>query len=95
MRVALLHGFAGDPGIWSDTLAAWRAAGHAAELVPIMLPGHGAPVRPTWGANLASIATTEIVVGYSLGARIALGLLANGRVRRAVLISVNPGIPVP
>jgi 2-succinyl-6-hydroxy-2,4-cyclohexadiene-1-carboxylate synthase len=33
-----------------------------------------------------------VVVGYSLGARVALGLVAGGRVPRGVLISVNPGI---
>jgi len=62
------------------------------------LPGHGGGlVRPTWDANLDSVADQlggdEVVVGYSLGARVALGLVASGRVARAVLVSVNPGIP--
>jgi len=89
MRCALLHGFAGDPGSWDD--------------VPIdgdriALPGHlgGGPVAGDWTANLAAIAARigrrEVVVGYSLGARVALGLVAGGHVPRAVLISVNPGI---
>ena len=61
------------------------------------LPGHGGgPVEPTWDANVAAIAgrlgECEIVVGYSLGARIAIALVAGGHVPRAVLISVNPGI---
>jgi 2-succinyl-6-hydroxy-2,4-cyclohexadiene-1-carboxylate synthase len=92
MRVPLLHGFAGDPGNWSAVIAAWSGA---AELVPIALPGHGGgPVLPTWEANVAAIALgdAEVVVGYSLGARVALGLLATRRIARAVLIGVNAGI---
>jgi len=81
MRVAYLHGFLGSPAIWGT---------HA-------LPGHGdLPVAPTWQANLdaiaAAIGAVDAVVGYSLGARIATGLVAGGYVPRAVLISVNPGI---
>jgi len=53
-------------------------------------------VEPTWTANLSSIADVigacDAVVGYSLGARLAVGLVAQGLVPRAVAISVNPGI---
>jgi 2-succinyl-6-hydroxy-2,4-cyclohexadiene-1-carboxylate synthase len=35
----------------------------------------------------------SLIVGYSLGARVALGLVASGRCQRAILVSVNPGIP--
>jgi len=92
-RVALLHGFAGDPAAWDATIDAWRGP---AEPVAIALPGHGrGPVRDGWHANLAAIdlAGSELAVGYSLGARVALGLLATGRIRHAVLIGVNPGLP--
>ncbi len=59
----------------------------------IGLPGHGAiEVQPTWDANLATMPRTRLVIGYSLGARVALGMLASGRAARAILISVNPGI---
>lgn len=90
MRVAFLHGFAGTPEVWADVDAG--ADAHA-----IALPGHGEdPVQPTWDANLAVVAArigdADAVVGYSLGARVALGLVATGRARRAVLISVNPGL---
>jgi 2-succinyl-6-hydroxy-2,4-cyclohexadiene-1-carboxylate synthase len=34
----------------------------------------------------------DLVVGYSLGARVALGLVASGRIARAILVGVNPGI---
>jgi 2-succinyl-6-hydroxy-2,4-cyclohexadiene-1-carboxylate synthase len=51
-----------------------------------------------WRANLEAICDEvgpdlrdATVVGYSLGARVALGLVAEGLARRAVLVSVNPG----
>jgi 2-succinyl-6-hydroxy-2,4-cyclohexadiene-1-carboxylate synthase len=93
MRCALLHGFAGDPAVWDDAIAAW--------LLPeppfaLALPGHGEPLAATWDDNLARLATRvarcDVVVGYSLGARLALGLLATARAPRVVLIGVNPGI---
>ena len=101
MRVALLHGFAGDPRTWDDVIAAWPRASGDVELVALALPGHdrdGDDVRPGWDANLDTVASAiadaraDAVVGYSLGARVALGLLATGRVARAVLVSVNAGI---
>ncbi|HET9622186.1 MAG TPA: alpha/beta fold hydrolase, partial [Kofleriaceae bacterium] len=89
MRHVFLHGFAGDPANWDDvTIAGDR----------LVLPGHvgGGPVAPTWDDNLraigARLAGADVVIGYSLGARVALGLVAAGVVPRAVLISVNPGI---
>lgn len=94
MRCALLHGFAGDPAAWDDVIDAWvlREAP-----IAIALPGHGGgPVLPTWEDNLnaiaGAIAGCDVVVGYSLGARVALGLVATGRCAHAVLVGVNPGI---
>jgi len=89
VRCALLHGFAGDPAVWDDV------AIHGDR---IALPGHpgGGPLAADWAANLDAIAARlgdcDLVIGYSLGARVALGLVAAGRVPRGVLISVNPGI---
>src|SRR5579883_2782289 len=101
MRVALLHGFAGDVHAWDDVLAAWPGPG-GDELVAIALPGHGGgDVAPGWSANLDTVAAAVAdagavaVVGYSLGARLGLGLLATGRASRAVLIGVNPGLADP
>jgi 2-succinyl-6-hydroxy-2,4-cyclohexadiene-1-carboxylate synthase len=87
--IALLHGFAGDPSVWADVRVPDARA--------ITLPGHGdLPVQRGWDANLAAVATqldgADVVVGYSLGARVALGLVAMGRVAGAILIGVNPGI---
>jgi 2-succinyl-6-hydroxy-2,4-cyclohexadiene-1-carboxylate synthase len=104
VRVAYLHGFAGDPAAWEATLAALPR--HDARA--IALPGHGGgPVPAAWGACLDAIADAiaaafagsvaglggaDLVVGYSLGARAALGLVAAGHAPRAILVSVNPGI---
>jgi 2-succinyl-6-hydroxy-2,4-cyclohexadiene-1-carboxylate synthase len=87
--IGLVHGFAGDPSVWRDVAIP--------DARPIALPGHGGgPVQRGWHANLDAVARElagcEFVVGYSLGARIALGLVATGRVAGAVLIGVNPGI---
>ncbi len=93
MRVPLIHGFAGNPSAWDATIAAWCGPG---EPFAIALPGHGGgPVQGSWDGNLGALdlGDAEVAVGYSLGARVALGLVASGRLQRAVLIGVNPGIP--
>ncbi len=94
MRLALLHGFAGGPEAWDAVVAAWPPGD---EVVPVALPGHGGgAVRASWDENLEAVAAAsgavDLVVGYSLGARVALGLVATGRAPRAILVSVNPGI---
>jgi len=94
VRCALLHGFAGDPAVWDDVVAAWQLPEPP---LAIALPGHGGgPVQPTWIENLAAIARAiagcDVVVGYSLGARVALGLVVGGHVAHGVLVGVNPGI---
>ncbi|MGE5181351.1 MAG: alpha/beta fold hydrolase [Acidobacteriota bacterium] len=94
MRCGLLHGFAGSPAAWDDVRAAWALPD---EPLAVALPGHGGgPVRATWDDNLAQVADAlagcDVVVGYSLGARIALGLVVTGKLPRGVLIGVNPGI---
>lgn len=95
----LLHGFAGAPSSWSAVLghlAAHRAAALA-------LPGHArdVPVAGSFEGNVDQVAlrvgevgSSVHLVGYSLGARIALGLLAShpSLVASATLVSVNPGI---
>jgi 2-succinyl-6-hydroxy-2,4-cyclohexadiene-1-carboxylate synthase len=93
VRLAYLHGFLGDP-------AAWDAVATDEPKVMCTLPGHGdGPVRATWNDNLAAVARSvgacDAVVGYSLGARIATGLVVAGYVPRAILISVNPGLADP
>jgi 2-succinyl-6-hydroxy-2,4-cyclohexadiene-1-carboxylate synthase len=98
VRVAFLHGFAGDPAAWDATLPELAARAPGLEARAIALPGHGGgPVPATWNASLAAVAgaiggDVELVVGYSLGARVALGLVAGGLAPRAILVGVNPGI---
>jgi 2-succinyl-6-hydroxy-2,4-cyclohexadiene-1-carboxylate synthase len=93
MRGVLLHGFAGDPASWDDV-----AIDAAIDAERIALPGHlgGGAFEPDWAGNLAAIAARigrcDVVIGYSLGARVALGLVIGGHVPRGVLIGVNPGI---
>jgi 2-succinyl-6-hydroxy-2,4-cyclohexadiene-1-carboxylate synthase len=94
MRCALIHGFLGGPYVWDDVIAEWSLP---ARPVAIALPGHGGgPVRASWDDNLSAITgaigEVDVVVGYSLGARVALGLVASGRYERAILIGINPGI---
>jgi pimeloyl-ACP methyl ester carboxylesterase len=89
VRCVLLHGFAGDPAVWDDVAIAGDR---------IALPGHpgGGPLAAGWAGNLAAIAARigrcDVAIGYSLGARVALGLVAGGHAPRGILISVNPGI---
>jgi 2-succinyl-6-hydroxy-2,4-cyclohexadiene-1-carboxylate synthase len=98
MRVAFLHGFAGDPASWDEVLSVWPTAIAGVDVEPVVpaLPGHNTPIADDWAGNLArigeAIGDARIAVGYSLGARVALGLLATDRIRHAVLISVNPGL---
>lgn len=91
VRALLLHGFAGDPSAWDATIAAGLGD---LEAIAIAMPGHGAPVEDSWQANLDVIDPrgAPLAIGYSFGARVALGLLADRRVERAILIGVNPGI---
>lgn len=94
MRCALIHGFGGDPHAWDDVIEAWQQPEPPRA---IALPGHGGgPVLDTWEANLDAVAAAivgcDCVVGYSLGARVALGLVVTGRCSHGVLIGVNPGI---
>jgi 2-succinyl-6-hydroxy-2,4-cyclohexadiene-1-carboxylate synthase len=91
---ALIHGFGGDPHAWDDVIAAWQLPEPPRA---IALPGHGGDrVLETWDENLEvvadAIAGCDCVVGYSLGARVALGLVVAGHCAHGVLIGVNPGI---
>lgn len=109
----LLHGFLGAPTSWQRVLASpfWPAPfGSAAErdaFCPV-LPGHGlppAPVPESFEAALATLASQirdrfvspVFLAGYSLGARLALGLLVRfpDLFAGALLIGVAPGLSSP
>jgi 2-succinyl-6-hydroxy-2,4-cyclohexadiene-1-carboxylate synthase len=101
VRFALLHGFAQVPAAWEEVRAALPARLRAAAAT-CPLPGHdpGLPVAgwddavDALAARLAADQVT-LAVGYSFGARLALGLLARDAVAGAVLVGVNPGLADP
>jgi len=98
----LLHGFTGNRGSYSHLRP--RLVEHA-DVVVVDLPGHGEspfPEDTTFSSTLEALVALldalgfgEVdVAGYSLGARVALGLAVAvpGRVRRLVLESGSPGL---
>lgn len=99
----LLHGFTGSAAAWGGSVVDGLAG---AGLPPVLvdLPGHGArageadPARFTLGTTLQVIEEAgdwpADLVGYSMGARIALHFVASrpGLVRRLVLESGSPGL---
>lgn len=103
-----LHGFTGDPAVWRPVLARLsRRTGRPSEAVCPALCGH----RPGRDDRAVASFEDEVdrlaarlddggvgpavVVGYSLGARLALGLLVRHAARfvAAVLIGARPGPP--
>lgn len=100
MQVVALHGFANSEAQWDAVAAALPAS---ITLRTVALPGHanGAPVGPSWNATVEQLAQVvnppgqqpaDLVIGYSLGARLTLGLVAAGHIAHAMLVSVNPGL---
>ena len=93
MNLLLLHGFLGTPSTWDRVVPGTGAP---------LLPGHGpdpdmspASFEAAVDAIAASLLPGPVIVaGYSMGARLALGLAVRhpGLVRAAVLASVNPGL---
>ncbi|HET9949488.1 MAG TPA: 2-succinyl-6-hydroxy-2,4-cyclohexadiene-1-carboxylate synthase [Longimicrobiales bacterium] len=102
-HAVLLHGFTGSGAAWGDAVVeGLAAAGHVPVLVD--LPGHGRragerdPACFTLEAALRDVAAAgrwpADLVGYSMGARLALHFAAAHpeRVRRLVLESGSPGL---
>lgn len=98
MVALALHGFLGAPSMW---------AGVAEALSAPWLPGHGSSpesmdertfinVVDEWGAALLPSSGVTLL-GYSLGARVALALALRhpSRVRSCVLIGGTPGLRDP
>ncbi len=96
----LLHGFTGSGAVWSEHLPALEGR---FEVLAADLPGHGtnreaASVEATAEALAAGLGGRRChVLGYSLGARIALRLAVAhpGLVHRLVLESPSAGIADP
>lgn len=97
-RRLLLHGFTGGAGDWRAIF------GDDPDTLAIALPGHGNRSDPsgTFRAEIQTLlcalpASIDRVAGYSLGGRIALGLIqaAPERFRAATLVSAHPGLTDP
>ena len=95
--IGWLHGFLGSPAQWSGVRGAledaWWMPGHGPS--PWVLPGAG------FDAVVDALAPwtrgPRVLVGYSLGARLALSLALRhpGNVRAVVLVGGTPGIEDP
>lgn len=102
--VVLIHGFSGSPASWRRVEALLDAPSHA-----LAVGGHGGESPPAISSGpaafeaevdrLAAVVQAEVpaprlAVGYSLGGRLALGLLVRHPelFLGAVLIGANPGI---
>lgn len=102
-QMVLLHGFSGHPLAWQEVVA--RLALPGLVLAPF-LPGHGPPlpgplpgsfgdaVRGLAHAVSARRSGRWRLAGYSLGARLAFGMLVESPElwSDAVLIGLNPGL---
>lgn len=95
--IVLLHGMTGAPDAWDDVRAlvgdslAEAILGHAPHLIG---PGSFVGEVDRLAACIAPLAPVHLV-GYSLGARLALGILVRAPTlaARATLVGVHPGLP--
>lgn len=97
----LVHGFTGSAESWRAVV---QAMGPSIQVQQLSLPGHrvGAPVADSFADNVDWLADgaqrrpakRRHLVGYSMGARLALGLLLRypHLFARATLIGVHPGL---
>lgn len=97
VRRVLVHGFLGAPTMWTRVVAGLRGAAETRAV----LPGHGAdPWTPD--GDFASVCAAfsarlglragDVLVGYSMGARVALAMALGAPGVRAVLIGCDFGI---
>jgi 2-succinyl-6-hydroxy-2,4-cyclohexadiene-1-carboxylate synthase len=102
-NVVLLHGFAGTRGMWDGVERHLPAERYRA--LALDLPGHGqladAPRPLTFEGCVQSVLERSperlVLVGYSMGGRIALhvALAAPERIEKLVLVSTTAGIDDP
>ncbi len=110
MRLAFLHGFTGTSGSWAAVIRALRrselpggdgALGHHL----VALPGHDRLARLEDGDDFESVVARLVssvppgmtLVGYSLGARLAMSMVATAPSRYAGLVAIGgrPGLTDP
>lgn len=89
----MLHGFTGSPASFTTLQRPPNA------LLPVLAGHLGCPASDSYWAEVDRLAALRpaatALFGYSLGGRLALGLLAKypERFERAVLVSIHPGLP--
>ncbi|HEU5054911.1 MAG TPA: alpha/beta fold hydrolase [Kofleriaceae bacterium] len=93
MIAVALHGFTGRPGHWSGVLRAHEPAlsGHAPE-VPVPAGWHFDEEVTRLAAAIGALDRPVDLLGYSMGARVALAIAARQPVARLTLVGVNPGL---
>lgn len=107
--LVLLHGFTGSASGWVDLFPLLEVPGRL--LIALDLPGHGcsdAPVEPAryavehCQADILAVLTTlgvrkneAVLLGYSMGGRIALYTAFSGFFRALILESASPGLANP
>lgn len=95
-----LHGFLGRPEDWDGILGeAWTRPSWLARGRPVCSRRADAPSAylDALAMGLNQKAVGDVLLGYSMGGRIALHMLLSepGRWRRAVIVSASPGLIEP
>jgi len=93
-RVTLVHGFLGSPADWADVLAR-LAPGIACDCVPLTELGCGSVNEAaSMLAQRLERFPSDLLVGYSMGGRIALELAATrpALAPRLLLLAASPGL---
>ena len=97
-RVVMLHGFAHTARSWRDIAVELVRADPGVTCILPDLPGHGATtIRPSFvelAQRLATLASDAVIVGYSMGARLALAAACqpNASMRGLVMVGGTAGI---
>lgn len=107
--LVLIHGFTGSTASWTPLFPALEASGR--RLIALDMPGHGltdAPDDPACYsiessqaailevlAELGVRQNTAVLLGYSMGGRIALYTALSGFFRALILESASPGLSDP
>jgi len=100
--VVFLHGYLGSAASWEPIVGPLRTR---ADCIALTLPGHGTQPALPDGAGFCDavdaiaqslpVDRRAYIVGYSMGARLALALAVRhpDRVRAALLVGAHPGLP--